>query len=73
MPARYEGCDAQWTSIGVEGPGSEIGEDVVPAGNVAVVFSYDEVFVYTGEPDLVIAQLRKAIRHIEIMKEEGRV
>lgn len=48
MTTRYEGAAADRTTVEVLTAGEEIGDDIIPAGQVAVVFGYDEVFYLQG-------------------------
>lgn len=50
MTTRYEGADAKDTRITIIPAGGEIGVDVVPEGQVALCFNYDEVFYLQGTP-----------------------
>lgn len=54
MSTRYEGAGANDTWITIHAAGEEIGDDVVPEGQVALAFNYDEVFYIQGAvPDLL--------------------
>lgn len=48
MSTRYEGASAKSTTITVHKAGEEIGADVVPEGEIALAFNYDEVFYLQG-------------------------
>lgn len=48
MSTRYESAGAKDTRVTVLKAGEEIGDDVVGEGNLALVFSYDEVFYMEG-------------------------
>lgn len=48
MTTRYEGAGAKDTRITVHTAGEEIGDDVVPEGQIALAFNYDEVFYLQG-------------------------
>ena len=61
MSVRYEGADAAHSIVYVEGAGTEIGEDVVGEGNVALVIEYDEVFYLEGDPTIVRRLLMSAL------------
>jgi hypothetical protein len=50
MTTRFEGAGATSTSITIHQAGEEIGEDVVPEGQIALAFNYDEVFYLQGTP-----------------------
>ena len=50
MTVRYEGAGANDTFITVAQAGEEIGADVVPEGQIALCFNYDEVFYIQGKP-----------------------
>lgn len=65
MATRWEGADASMTSVQVAGPGTALGEDTVPAGQAAVVFAYDEVFVLQGTRDRLRDLLFQALEDLE--------
>lgn len=44
---------------------SEDEEDMVPAGNVALVLSYDEVVVLIGTPEVMRERLQRALDTLE--------
>ena len=48
MTVRYEGAGAKGTTITIHTAGEEIGDDVVPEGEIALAFNYDEVFYLQG-------------------------
>lgn len=48
MSTRFEGAGAMDVKVTIAKAGEEIGEDVVPEGQVALVFNYDEVFYIQG-------------------------
>lgn len=50
MSTRFEGAGAKSTRITIHKAGEEIGEDVVPEGQIALAFNYDEVFYLQGKP-----------------------
>jgi hypothetical protein len=54
MTVRYEGAGAANVRVTIADAGQEIGVDTVPAGRVALVFNYDEVFYVQG----TLAELR---------------
>lgn len=67
MSVRYEGAPAT-SSISMAVSGREVGEDVIPDGQVALIINYDEVFYIQG----TVAQLRdfitradRALRRVE--------
>lgn len=61
MSVRYEGADARYAAVYIEPAGTEIGEDVVREGNVALVIEYDEVFYVEGHPNIVRRLLNQAL------------
>lgn len=67
MSTRYEGAPAT-SSISMATSGRQVGEDIIPDDQVALIVNYDEVFYIQG----TIAQLRdfitradKALRRVE--------
>lgn len=71
VTTRFEGAGARDVKVTVVKAGEEIGEDVVPEGQIALVFNYDEVFYIQGTlPDLffVLGRADWELRRIE--KEE---
>jgi hypothetical protein len=70
MTARYEGAAADRTIVDVLTAGEEIGGDVIPAGQVAVVFSYDEVFYLQGTPKALAILLGNA--QVRLVNAAGR-
>jgi hypothetical protein len=64
VTVRYEGADARHTFPEVLSEGEEIGEDRVPPGQIALAFSYDEVFYLQGTPEQVRRLLEAALRLI---------
>lgn len=68
MTTRYEGAGAKDVRITILREGEEIGVDVVPEGEVALCFNYDEVFYIQGTlPDVfyVLDRARTDLRRIE--------
>lgn len=68
MTTRYEGAAAKDVKITILRAGEEIGVDVVPEGQVALCFNYDEVFYIQGTmPDVfyVLDRARTDLRRIE--------
>ena len=68
MSARYEGAGAKDVKITILKAGEEIGQDVVPEGEIALCFNYDEVFYIQGTlPDLffVLDRARWELNRIE--------
>ena len=65
MTTRYEGAGASTTRITVHKAGEELGVDVIPEGQIALAFNYDEVFYLQGTPVEVRALLTKAERAVE--------
>lgn len=61
MTTRYEGAGAGSVRITVVGPGEEIGADVVPEGQMALAFSYDEVFYVQGTREELSRLLSKCL------------
>ena len=76
MSTRYEGAGAADVQVTIVKAGEEIGDDVVPEGQVALVFNYDEVFYIQGTvADLwfLLDRARWQLKHHEKgqnMKEE---
>lgn len=66
MTTRYEGAGAKDTRITVIPAGEEIGDDVVPEGQIALAFSYDEVFYLQGTPQQVRELLEVALDRVKI-------
>lgn len=64
MTTRYEGAGAKDTRITVHAAGEEIGADVVPEGQIALAFSYDEVFYLQGKPHEVRQLLFGGIQQV---------
>lgn len=64
MSVRYEGAGAKDTRITILQAGEEIGDDVVPKGQIALCFSYDEVFYIEGTASEVKELLQDAIDKI---------
>jgi hypothetical protein len=48
MSTRFEGAGARDVQITIIEAGEEIGDDVVPDGQIALAFNYDEVFYLQG-------------------------
>lgn len=74
MTTRYEGAGAKDTTITIHQAGEEIGADVVPEGEIALAFNYDEVFYLQGTPDevrRVLSTARMRLREIELVAEMG--
>lgn len=65
MTTRYEGAGAKDVRITVLKAGEEIGVDVVPEGQIALCFNYDEVFYLQGTPAEVMTLITKADRALE--------
>jgi hypothetical protein len=72
MSTRYEGAGAKDARITVHMPKTLLGEDIIPEGQIALAFNYDEVFYLQGTPAEVRALLIKAERSVEsiIQKEK---
>ena len=60
MSTRYEGAGAKDTRITVHAAGEEIGDEVVPEGQIALAFNYDEVFYLQGTPGEIMIALAEA-------------
>ena len=60
MSTRYEGAGAKDTRITIHTAGEEIGNDVVPEGQIALAFNYDEVFYLQGTGTEVYRLLQRA-------------
>jgi hypothetical protein len=70
MTTRFEGAGAKDTSITILQAGDEVGVDVVPEGQVALCFNYDEVFYLQGtlgEVRRVLNTARMRLREIELL------
>jgi hypothetical protein len=65
MSTRYEGAGAKDTRITIHKAGEEIGDDVVPEGQIALAFNYDEVFYIQGTPVEVRILITRAERAVE--------
>lgn len=68
MSVRYEGAAARDVGVGVLRAGEEIGDDIVPEGQMAVVFNYDEVFYLVGTAEdlsQVLGAARSLVRYVE--------
>lgn len=65
MTTRYEGAGAKDTRITIHMPETPLGDDVIPAGQMAVAFNYDEVFYIQGTPSEIRDLLFKAERAVE--------
>lgn len=72
MTTRYEGAGATDTSVTVLGAGEEIGVDVVPEGQIALCFNYDEVFYIQGTPEEVGRALGRARMALALHAEKER-
>lgn len=64
MSVRYEGAGARGTSVSITPGGEELGDDVVPEGQMALVFSYDEVFYIQGTAEQLRRLLQRALDKI---------
>lgn len=73
MSVRYEGASARGTSVSIVPAGKELGEDIIPEGQMALVFSYDEVFYIQGTAEQLRKLLQRALDKIndEADKEES--
>lgn len=65
MTTRYEGAGAKDTRVTIHTAGEEIGDDVIPEGQIAVAFNYDEVFYIQDTPDQVGALLEDAVVRLQ--------
>jgi hypothetical protein len=65
MSTRYEGAGARDVMVTIVKAGKEIGDDVVPEGQIALCFNYDEVFYLQGTPREVSELLTRAERAVE--------
>jgi hypothetical protein len=65
MSVRYEGAGVRNVSPIVLRAGDEIGDDVVPEGQLALCFSYDEVFYIVGPKDGLLQLLDRARHRVE--------
>jgi tagatose-1,6-bisphosphate aldolase len=67
MSIRYEGAPAT-SSITVATSGREVGDDIIPDGEVALIINYDEVFYVQGTVEQLrdfITRADKALRRVE--------
>ena len=71
MTVRYEGAGAKSTTITIHKAGEEIGADVVPEGQVALAFNYDEVFYIQGTIADVFYVLDRARWELRKVEEES--
>lgn len=65
MSVRYEGAGARDIAVSVALAGEEIGDDVVPEGQMALCLSYDEVFYIVGTQAQVRSLLARALHRVE--------
>ena len=70
MSTRYEGAGAKDTRITIHTAGEEIGDDVVPEGQIALAFNYDEVFYLQGKPHEVRELLDKGIAALWVAEQK---
>jgi hypothetical protein len=71
MTTRYEGAGAKDTRITVLKGGEEIGDEVVPEGQIALAFNYDEVFYIQGTIADVFYVLDRARWELRKIEEES--
>lgn len=71
MSTRYEGAGARDVKITILRAGEEIGEDVVPEGQLALCFNYDEVFYIQGTIEDVFYVLDRARFELRKIEEES--
>lgn len=67
MSVRYEGAPAT-SGITMAISGRQVGDDIVPDGQVALIINYDEVFYIQGTVEQVrdfITRADKALRRVE--------
>jgi len=64
MTTRYEGAAAKDVKFTILGAGEEIGVDVVPEGQIALCFNYDEVFYIQGTATELVNLLAQGQRTI---------
>jgi hypothetical protein len=64
MTTRFEGAAAGDVSFTILRAGEEIGVDVVPEGQIALCFNYDEVFYIQGTPEELVHLLAQGQRTI---------
>jgi hypothetical protein len=65
MSVRYEGAGARDVSVFIATAGEEVGDDVVPEGQIALCLSYDEVFYIVGTKAQVSSLLNRALHRVE--------
>lgn len=68
MTTRFEGAGARDVRVSIIKAGEEIGADVVPEGQIALAFSYDEVFYIQGTTEdvwFVLDSARQRLRKLE--------
>lgn len=73
MTTRYEGAGAKDTRITIHMPETPLGDDVLPEGQIALAFNYDEVFYIQGTPGEVAELIGKAERLLESVIQRQRV
>jgi hypothetical protein len=72
MTVRYEGAAAKGVRVTILRAGEEVGVDVVPEGQVALCFNYDEVFYIQGRMEDVFYVLDRARTDLRRIEEEER-
>jgi hypothetical protein len=73
MSVRYEGAYAKYTGVYALKAGEEIGDDVVPEGQIAVVFSYDEVFYIVGTAEELSHLMGAAKAMVNYVESDGQI
>jgi hypothetical protein len=72
MTTRYEGAAAKDVTVTILRAGEEIGADVVPDGQLALCFNYDEVFYIQGTMEDVFYVLDRARTDLRAIEKEQR-
>ena len=73
MSVRYEGAGARDVGVSVLQAGEEIGEDIVPEGQIALCFWYDEVFYIVGTPEELKALMGAGLASVRFVESGGQI
>jgi hypothetical protein len=65
MSTRYEAAGTGDVRITVFQAGEEVGMDVIPEGQLGLIFNYDEVFYIQGPAEELIELMQEAIDKIK--------
>lgn len=71
MSTRYEGAGATDVRVTVYPAGEEIGEDIIPEGQLGLILSYDEVFYVQGTAEELRKLLQGALDKVNKASKEG--